>query len=62
MASRASNNRTRQGWSRLDQKRAGGIGPGPQKDPTKGTQNPFTANLKVKEPASPPHPGPAADR
>ena len=28
---------------------ADGIGKGPQKNPTKGTQNPFTENLKPKE-------------
>ena len=48
MASTRSNNKTKQRWSRLDEKRAGGIGKGPQKNPTKGTQNPFTQNLKVK--------------
>ena len=47
MASTRSNNKTKQRWSRLDEKRAGGIGKGPQKNPTKGTQN-----LKVKEPPS----------
>ncbi len=52
MASTRSNNKTKQRWSRLDEKRAGGIGKGPQKNPTKGTQNPFTQNLKVKEPPS----------
>ena len=32
---------------------ADGIGKGPEKDPTKGTKNPFTENLKPKEPNRP---------
>ena len=49
MASRGSNKVTRQRPSRLVQERAGAIGKGPQKNPTKGTKNPFTQNLKPKE-------------
>ena len=39
-------------WSRSEKRASGGIGKGPQKNPTKGTKNPFTENLKVKEPPS----------
>ena len=45
--------KTLKGLSRMARKSAGSIGPGFQRDPTRGTQNPFTANLKVKEPDGP---------
>ena len=44
---------THKGWSRLEEKAAGGIGPGFEKDPRKGTQNPFTSRLKAAEPSAP---------
>ena len=46
MATEKSEPRIVHGWSKLEEKRAGSIGPGYEKDPTKGTQNPFTAQLK----------------
>ena len=33
-------------WSKLEEKRAGSIGPGFQQNPDKGTRNPFTSQLK----------------
>ena len=41
------------GWSKLEKKAAGGVGPGFEKDPQKGTQNPFTSQLKASEPSAP---------
>lgn len=49
MASTGSNRVTRQRWSRSDEERAGAVGKGPQKNPTKGTKNPFTQNVKPRE-------------
>lgn len=50
MAGKKSDERVERGWSKLEEKWAGSIGPGYEKDPTKGTQNPLTAHLKpVKE-------------
>ena len=46
MSSKGSNRVIRHRSSRLVEKHAGGIGKGPQKNPTKGTKNPFTENLK----------------
>lgn len=46
MAVKKSGTRAVHGWSKLEEKRAGSIGPGYEKDPTKGTANPFTAHLK----------------
>ena len=50
MAREQSTGKTREYPGRLAEKQARGIGQGPQKDPTKGTQNPLTQNLKTKEP------------
>lgn len=52
MASKGSNRVVRQRASRLVEKQAGAIGKGPQKNPTKGTRNPFTEDLKPKNPPS----------
>ena len=53
MAIKKSEPRAARGWSKLEEKRAGSIGPGYEKDPTKGTENPFTAHLKpAKNPQS----------
>lgn len=51
MAREQSTEKTREHPGRLAEKRAQGIGQGPQKDPAKGTQNPLTQNLKTKEPS-----------
>ena len=42
---------------RFIEESANAVGQGPQKDPTKGTQNPFTKHLKLREP----QPAEAAD-
>lgn len=46
MASKKQADRNRRGWSKLEEKYAGSIGPGFERDPRKGTENPFTAHLK----------------
>ena len=35
---------------RFIEESANAVGQGPQKDPTKGTQNPFTKHLKLRKP------------
>lgn len=51
MAREQPTRKTREYPGRLAEKRARGIGQGPQKDPAKGTQNPLTRNLRTKESA-----------
>ena len=46
MATEKSNPRVQHGVSKLEKKAAQGVGPGFEKDPQNGTQNPFTSQLK----------------
>ena len=46
MASEQRDGKAAGRWSKLEEKRAGSIGPGFQQNPDKGTKNPFTSELK----------------
>lgn len=52
MADKKSTPRVERGWSKLEKRAAGGVGPGFEKNPRKGTQNPLTSHLKPVESTS----------
>lgn len=52
MADKKSSPRVERRWSKLEENAAGGVGPGFERNPRKGTQNPLTAHLRPVEPTS----------